>query len=207
MLPSMRWNPTRPSVLLPRVSCLTPVLRTPSALARLRLFSSSPCTPEAAATRKPAVSWTMPLLGRFDHVPVELFRINWSEKVVLRDYESQMKMKRTSYDLHIQEDGFVHPKPGDTFEGPNGASVRPNGPFLQELIRGFKGKNTVIYRIPEGIPLPPDLVLLHEHSDNHSIQCKVPMTLSELNSKVTKFVQENGEKMTKMEFVERYPFM
>ncbi len=36
-------------------------------------------------------------------------------------------------------------------QGPNGASVRPNGPFLQELVRSFQGKKTVIYRLPEGM--------------------------------------------------------
>ncbi|KAI8817765.1 uncharacterized protein EV422DRAFT_539870 [Fimicolochytrium jonesii] len=61
--------------------------------------------------------------------------------------------------------------------GPNGASVRPNGAFLQEVVRGFRGKNTTIWRIPAGTDLPPDLVLLHEHTDHHSIQCMRPMTL------------------------------
>ncbi len=77
-----------------------------------------------------------------------------------------------------------------SFRGPNGASVRPNGPFLQELVRVFEETNSVIYRLPEGmsestllailfIPalsgtkLPPDLVCLHEHTEHHSIQCAV----------------------------------
>lgn len=57
-----------------------------------------------------------------------------------------------------------------------------------------------------GSELPEDLILLHEHSDHHSIQCRVPMTLAQLNKKVTQFCQEHGEEMTKEEFVERYPF-
>lgn len=32
------------------------------------------------------------------------------------------------------------------------------------------------------------------------------MKLSQLNKKVTEFCQENGEEMTKQEFVDRYPF-
>ncbi|KAI9012994.1 hypothetical protein BC832DRAFT_548542 [Gaertneriomyces semiglobifer] len=147
-----------------------------------------------------------PLLGRYRVVPVDLFRINATDKVVLRDYEAQRKMKRTSYDLHVKEDGLVHPKDGPNFEGPNGASVRPNGAFLQELIRGFRGRRTTIYRIPEGTELPPELVLLHEHTDHHSIQCTKPMKLAELNKTITEFVQKHGEKMTKDQFCDRYPF-
>lgn len=90
--------------------------------------------------------------------------------------------------------------------GPNGASVRPNTFFMQEIIRNFRGKDTTIYRLPQGTPLPEDLVILHEHTDHHSIQCTRPMTLEELNKAVTKFCKDHGEKMTKEEFVEKYPF-
>jgi hypothetical protein len=67
----------------------------------------------AAPTKRPL----KPLLGRFDYLPEELFRINQSKNVVLRAYEEQMKLGRTSYDLHLHDDGLVHPKPGDLFEG------------------------------------------------------------------------------------------
>jgi hypothetical protein len=48
-------------------------------------------------------------------------------------------------------------------------------------------------------------VLLHEHTDHHSIQCAEPMTLRKLNQVVTEFCKAHGEKMTKEEFVERFP--
>ena len=38
------------------------------------------------------------------------------KKVVLRDYEEQKKLNRTSYDL-VTKDGKVLPKPGPNFEG------------------------------------------------------------------------------------------
>ncbi|KAJ7046818.1 hypothetical protein C8F04DRAFT_904870, partial [Mycena alexandri] len=59
------------------------------------------------------------LLGRYDHLPEELFRIHTTRtrNVILRAYEEQMKLVRTSYDLDLNEDGIVHPKPGDLFEG------------------------------------------------------------------------------------------
>jgi hypothetical protein len=148
-----------------------------------------------------------PLLGKYNVIYRDLFRVNATEKVILRDFESQKKLDRSSYDLVLKEDGLVHPSPSTgNFEGPNGASVRPNSPFMQEVIRGFKGKGVVIYLLKEGTPLPPELVLLHEHTDHHSIQCTQPMKLSELNERITKFCKANGVKMSKAEFVERYPF-
>ena len=147
-----------------------------------------------------------PLLGTYNFIYRDLFRVNATEKVILRDFESQKKLGRSSYDL-VLKDGLVHPAPPTgNFEGPNGASVRPNSPFMQEVVRGFKGKSVVIYLLKEGTPLPPELVLLHEHTDHHSIQCTQPMKLSELNERITNFCKANGVKMNKAEFVERYPF-
>ncbi|CAD6586564.1 MAG: hypothetical protein CYPHOPRED_003607 [Cyphobasidiales sp. Tagirdzhanova-0007] len=147
-----------------------------------------------------------PLLGRYTVLPVELFRINSSEQIRLRDYAEQSKRGRTSYDLRLGSDGLVHPSDGENYICPNGASVRPEGSFLQELITGFMGRNTVIYRLPQGLELPPDLICLHEFSDHHSLQCSKPMTLKDLNAKLTKLCIEHGEKLSKTEFAERYPF-
>ena len=89
-------------------------------------------------------------------------------KVILRDWSAQQKLGRSFYDLKINsEDGMVHPAPPTgKFEGPNGASLRPNSPFMQEIIRCFKGKGVTIYLLKEGTPLPEELLLLHEHSDH-----------------------------------------
>ncbi|KAK0236600.1 hypothetical protein EDD85DRAFT_834026 [Armillaria nabsnona] len=174
-----------------------PVFRALSWSIRLK---SSAATPSKS-------SFYRPLLGRYDYLPIELFRMNNSNRVTLRDYKEQIESGKTSYDLRTHEDGLVHPKLGPMFEGPNGASVRPNGPFLQELVRSFQGKETVIYRLPEGTKLPSDLVCLHEHTDHHSIQCAVPMALRELNTKITEFCHKYGEAITKEEFEERYPFI
>jgi len=56
-------------------------------------------------------------LGRYTVIPVELFRINASEKVILRDFKAQEDKGRTSFDVKLAEDGLVHPKTGQTFEG------------------------------------------------------------------------------------------
>lgn len=105
----------------------------------------------------------------------------------------------------------------------NGASVRPKGPSMAEVVREFKGKNTTIYRLPkgecllyepyrlilikvtQGTELPEDLVVLHEHADHHSIQCTRPMKLEELNEALTRCCKEKGEKMTKQDYVDRFP--
>ena len=57
-----------------------------------------------------------PLLGRYDHVPVELARVQSGTNVRLRDYEQQKARKRFSYDLKLQ-DGLVLPAKGDNFIG------------------------------------------------------------------------------------------
>eukprot|EP01087_Luapelamoeba_hula_P007389 TRINITY_DN1816_c0_g1_i1.p2 TRINITY_DN1816_c0_g1~~TRINITY_DN1816_c0_g1_i1.p2 ORF type:complete len:119 (-),score=14.60 TRINITY_DN1816_c0_g1_i1:37-393(-) len=88
----------------------------------------------------------------------------------------------------------------------NGASLRPNTPMLQEVIRNFRGRHTTVYRLPQDTPIPDDLILLHEHTDHFSLQCAVPMTLSELNKKLTTFCQKHGEKLTKQGFCDKYPF-
>ena len=85
-----------------------------------------------------------PLLGRYSELPCEVFRINNGAGVVLRDHATQTAKGKTSYDLHLGKDGLVHPKTGDMFEGPNGCSLRSDGPFLQELVRGAKGRNVII---------------------------------------------------------------
>ncbi|KAK0468730.1 hypothetical protein IW261DRAFT_1345835, partial [Armillaria novae-zelandiae] len=168
-------------------------------------------------------SFSRPLLGRYDYLPCELFRINDSNRVTLRDYKKQIELENTAYALRIHEDGLVHPKPGPAFEGPNGASVRSNRPFLQEIVCSFRGRKTVIYRLPEGMTelillailftlyqaqkLPSDLVCLQEHTDHHSIHCAVPMSLREFDTQITEFLHKYGEAMTKGEFEERYPFL
>lgn len=57
------------------------------------------------------------MLGRFDVVPVDLFRINTMKKIQLRDFETQRKLNLTSYDLKVGTSGLVEPVAGELFEG------------------------------------------------------------------------------------------
>ncbi|KAG5638123.1 hypothetical protein H0H81_001726 [Sphagnurus paluster] len=148
-----------------------------------------------------------PLIARYtEKVPVDLARVQSGRNVKLRDYETQVKLKRFSYDLKLQ-DGKVLPAEGDNFIGPNGCSLRePLSPTFQEVVRNFRGTNIIISVIPEGTPLPPTLTILHEHSDHFSLQCTKPMTLDELNNELTKFITANAKTLDKEQFDEEYPF-
>ncbi|KAJ6260500.1 hypothetical protein Dda_4726 [Drechslerella dactyloides] len=148
-----------------------------------------------------------PLLGRFRSLPIELFRVNNGLDVRLRDRAAQLKFGRRSFDLIVRDDGLVHPMLGDTFEGPNGASMRPNSPYLSEIVANFAEEDAVIYRVAQGTPLPDELVVLHEHTEHYSVQCSRPMPLPDLNRRVTEFFKEKGEMMGVFEFEERYPYM
>lgn len=82
-----------------------------SKICATRLFSST-------ALRSQPGGKHQPLIGRYDDTfPDDLFRINASPKVILRNFEAQKKLGRSSYDLHVHEDGKVHPRPGPNFEG------------------------------------------------------------------------------------------
>lgn len=153
------------------------------------------------------VKKTRKLLGVYDRLPCDLFRINGGVNVILRDFETQRSKGRSSFDVVLDSNGLVQPSTGDCFNGPNGMSLRPNGPFLQEIIRTFRNDNTVIYRLPKGVELKSrQLRLLWEHTDHHSLQTTVPIELDVLNEKLTALCLETGEKMTKTEFEKKYPF-
>ncbi len=104
------------------------------------------------------------LIGRYtDVVPVSLFRMQGTVKASLRERDEQSVKGRTSFDL-IVKNGMVIPRDPAvlTFDGPNGCSLRPLGPMLSTILAGFKGK-PYVFEIPQGTPIPDDLVLLHEH--------------------------------------------
>ncbi|KAG4077579.1 hypothetical protein HA402_003006 [Bradysia odoriphaga] len=150
---------------------------------------------------------TRKLLGVYDCLPCELFRINGGVNVILRDFETQRSKGRSAFDVVLDSNGLVQPSAGNHFLGPNGMSLRPNGPFLQEIIRTFRNDNTVIYRLPKGLEVKSrQLKLLWEHTDHHSLQTTVPIELDALNEKLTALCLEAAEKMTREEFEKRYPF-
>ena len=56
------------------------------------------------------------LLGRYDVFPYDLARVQSGTSVKLRDYASQNRLKRISYDLTLK-DGQVWPAEGEHFIG------------------------------------------------------------------------------------------
>lgn len=135
-------------------------------------------------------------------------------------------------------------------EGPNGCSLRePLSPTFQEVVRNFRGPNILVYIIKAGLAspyyffplahwlisrcvsiyagtrLPPDLTILHEHSDHFSLQCTRPMALNglsstsastwrvvvdsiavDLNSRLTEFINKEGRAIDRDQFDAEFPF-
>ena len=141
------------------------------------------------------------ILTRFKSVPVTLFRIQLKDTIKLREKAKQEKLQRSSYDFILQPDGLVHPAVGDTFKFPNGASLRPLGPVLKEIIANFRGN--CIFVVPKDTPIPDDLVLLHEHSDHYSLQTSVPCTEKQLNQRLQTFFSKLPQ-MDKATFFKTY---
>lgn len=148
-----------------------------------------------------------PLLGSYDQLPRDLFRINATAKVILRDFDTQQVKDRRTYDVCLQ-DGMVEPSPETgSFEGPNGMAVRPNTFLMQELVRLFKGRNVTIYKLPAGLDLKSrNLKCLWEHTDQFSIQTTTRISLMDLNKRLNALCKDKGQRMSKDEFCEMYPF-
>jgi hypothetical protein len=135
------------------------------------------------------------LIGRYAIVPVQLFRVQTGKKVVLRSYDAQLAKGATSFDLRVHPDGKVHAvdQASSVFTGPNGMSLRPAGPMLATILSKFKGRNIRVYGIPAGVKLPPQLTLLHEHTDHYSMQTTEPVKLEELEKRMTNFLNASPE--------------
>lgn len=144
-------------------------------------------------------------LASFTRIPKELFRLNNGPAVRLRAMEGPLRPQR-SFDL-LTEKGKVKPKALDppTYEWPNGASMRPNSPAQQNLVRTFRGSTIYVYAVPTGTELPEDLILVHEFGDHYSLQARKEMSIDELNAKITDFLDKKAQCFTKEEWLQRYP--
>ena len=131
------------------------------------------------------------IIGRYNTLPISLYRIcNTSRKIVLRDYNVQKAKGLASYDLILNKDGIVEPSPlTNEFLGPNGASLRPAGTNMFDIVSNRKGVTNIL-EIPKDTVLPEGLVLLHEHGDHYSLQCSKPMKLKELHSLMNNFLKD-----------------
>ncbi len=134
------------------------------------------------------------LLGRFTATtPTTLFRIQSRLAVRLRPEAVARAAGRRSFDITVREDGLVWPRDAaePNWLGPNGMSMRPLGSMLAVLMANFKpSSSAVVFEVPEGTPLPPELVLLHEHSDHYALQPSQRMQLAELDAALSRFLAQ-----------------
>ena len=143
--------------------------------------------PPAAAASAPR------LLGRFvGSIPVTLFRIQGGASVRLRLLSAARAAGRASFDIADDAGGCVQPRAASEacFLGPNGMSMRPLGGMLAVIVANFRGARARIFEVPAGTPLPPQLALLHEHSDHYAVQPAAPMTAVALNAALTAWLAQ-----------------
>ncbi|KAI0427788.1 hypothetical protein F5Y09DRAFT_22533 [Xylaria sp. FL1042] len=141
----------------------------------------------------------MSFIRSYKYIPIMLFRLNAGRSIKLREWSVK---RRRSFDV-LTDDGIVQPRALDpsTYSGPNGASMRPLGEKQEDLVKAFKGSNVVVFAIPEGTPLPPDLILVHEHTDHYSLQAAKQMPLDDLNKKIDAFVRAHSKVYTREQWL------
>ncbi|KAL1974700.1 hypothetical protein VTN31DRAFT_4904 [Thermomyces dupontii] len=112
----------------------------------------------------------------FEKVPKELFRLITGPSIRIRAKPGPLR-PQGSFDL-LTYDGKVQPKAlnPETYQSPNGASMRPNSKGQQRIVKDFKG-DVSVYAIPEGVELPEDLILVHEFGDHYALQPSKEMTV------------------------------
>jgi hypothetical protein len=62
--------------------------------------------------------------------------------------------------------------------------------MLAVIVANFRGARARIFEVPAGTPLPPQLALLHEHSDHYAVQPAAPMTAAALNAALTAWLAQ-----------------
>jgi hypothetical protein len=149
------------------------------------------------------------LLGRFTATtPITLFRVQDGTAVKLRPEAAARAAGRRSFDIS-KRDGLVWPRDAaePNFLGPNGMSMRPMGTTLSVIVGTFKSRNPMVFEVPQGAPLPHELLLLHEHSDHYALQPSQSMKLAELNAVLSRFLaQPLVRRYASLEaFYEAYP--
>lgn len=76
---------------------------------------------------------------------------------------------------------------------------------MQKLARTVKNPHICIYCVPKGTELPEDLILVHEFRDHYSLQARRGMGVDDLNEKITDFLSEKGERLSREEWLWRFP--
>ena len=87
--------------------------------------------------------------------------------------------------------------------------MRPKGNILAVIVGNSKAARRVVFEVPAGSRIPPELCVLHEHSDHYSVQPAARMSPAALNAALTAFLAQPG--VVRMEgkdaFYARHPDM
>ncbi|KAJ5470065.1 hypothetical protein N7530_007422 [Penicillium desertorum] len=145
----------------------------------------------------------------FTQVPKDMFRVNSGISIRLRAWPGPTRPHGV-FDL-LTTAGKVQSKALDpaTYYFPNGASMRPNSRTQQNLVRTAKpwgGHAIYVYAIMAGTVLPNDLILVHEFRDHYSLQARKEMTVEELNAKIEALLATRGQRFTRDEWLQQYPW-
>ena len=76
---------------------------------------------------------------------------------------------------------------------------------MWEILSQRTGAIVNVIEVPEGALLPPDMVILHEHTDHYSLQTTKSIKPSVFSKNVTEFLNK-FEVYPKKVYFERYPF-
>ncbi|KAF9430977.1 hypothetical protein BGZ76_000632 [Entomortierella beljakovae] len=137
--------------------------------------------------------------------PATLAIIHSGPRINLRDRTIKL---RGSFDVVTDDIGRVLPLPLDQKKWtlPNGCSLRsPYSTTFQDVAENYFGNDTNIYIIEKDTPIPGDLVLIHESGDHFSLQCTRAMALQELNDKITEFLANKSDRLSKDAYQTKYP--
>lgn len=125
----------------------------------------------------------------------------------MRERQAQLMKQSNSFDFIGGKDGFVHPAVGDKYRAPNGISLIPGGNTFWHIAADWRGSPLITF-IPEGTTLDDslNLVLIRERNEHYSLQTTIPISLKDLNAKLTKYMSQ-FERLTKDQYVKRYPII
>jgi len=77
---------------------------------------------------------------------------------------------------------------------------------LIDVLTNYAGNKVCVSVLPQGVQLPPDLIILHEEADHYSLQTTLPCTPKDLNTRLTNFMADK-EFIPREEFFARFPLM
>ena len=163
-------------------------------------------TPHPDNPRRPNLN--RPIV-RHTTTPVDMFRLligTSRRRFQLQDFHSGLTNAtgRPNYDIVLQEE-LVVPTQGDFYTNKSGASFRSLSQSLYKSVDSFNPEHFNILKIPAGTPLPPELVLVHEHGIHYSLQTTEAVPLKDFNHRLTEFARNHGVFYHKDTFLKDFP--